>query len=471
MLFNSPTYVWFLPVVVVVYWMLRHRYRWALLLIASYYFYGSWDPRFLSLIVLSTMVDYVAALRMAATESDSGKKRWLWFSLLVNLSVLGVFKYANFFVDSAIVALDASGLSVPDFYVRIGVPVGISFYTFQTLSYTIDVYRGRLQPERHLGRFAVYVAFFPQLVAGPIERATSLLPQFVTRARIGLEDVQHGINRIAYGFFKKIVVADHLAVYVGNVFNDVAQAQALSIAIGTVFFAIQVYCDFSGYSDIAIGSARLFGIRLMNNFDRPYLVHSLRGYWRKWHISLSTWVRDYVYIPLGGSRSGLWQTAFNLVLSFTLVGLWHGPRWTYVLFGFCHGSYMTLERLARKRSEHLPVLLRNMVSTPLALTFIVGSLLLFCVETLPEARIAYGRLLVGPWRFTAKAFTGGLNHYDFKICLAVIGLLALSYLLPRKLHFKGRYGWLKNLFVAAVFIVLAITLNYNGQLEFFYFQF
>ena len=356
MLFNSLEFLLFLPTVFAAYWILnlwtdRPRGLQAqnlLLLIASYVFYGWWDWRFLSLIAFSTLVDFAVGLQIAKANArdisseanDSARsqtaKRWLWVSLAVNLGLLGYFKYANFFIENWIEAWSSVGVHMDPWSLKVILPVGISFYTFQTLSYSIDIYRRRLEPTKNLVEFAAFVSFFPQLVAGPIERASALLPQLQKRRVFETELGNSGARLILWGLMKKIALADTCAIYVNDIFGDHSHCSGLTLVIGAVLFAIQIYGDFSGYSDIAIGTARLFGIRLMTNFQSPYFSRDIADFWRRWHVSLSTWFRDYVYIPLGGSRVGTWKAVRNTFIIFLVSGFWHGANWTFVAWGALH---------------------------------------------------------------------------------------------------------------------------------------
>ncbi len=310
----------------------------------SYLFYAAWDWRFLGLIVFSTLLDYAAGLGIAAAHSQNRRRAWMLASVVGNLGVLGFFKYWNFFQENAAVLLNAIGLAPSSFTLTVLLPVGISFYTFQTMSYTLDVYARRMDPTRDLAAFAAYVAFFPQLVAGPIERARHLLPQFQTPRRITADALQRGVDLIAWGLFKKVVVADQLAPFVDAAFG-VERAHIALTAAATVAFGFQIYADFSGYSDIARGLARVLGFELMVNFNRPYIAKSLREFWRRWHISLSTWLRDYLYIPLGGGRATPPKTLRNLLITMALGGLWHGAAWHFALWGVWHGIGLALERM------------------------------------------------------------------------------------------------------------------------------
>jgi alginate O-acetyltransferase complex protein AlgI len=318
-------------------------YRWVLLLAASYYFYAAWAPQYLLWIVVSTLIDYIAAIQIARMPAGAARKGLLAFSIVANLALLFVTKYLGFFSDSLQALLNPLNVpyDVPVF--RVLLPVGISFYTFQTIGYTVDVYRGKVEPERHLGLFALFVSFFPQLVAGPIERAGKLLPQFRARRDVSASGVVDGLRLMLYGMFKKVVIADRLALYVNGVYDHPADYRGLPILLATLFFAIQIYCDFSGYSDIALGAAKVMGFDLTPNFRRPYFATSIAEFWRRWHISLSSWFRDYVYIPLGGNRVAKWRWYANLMIVFVASGLWHGANWTFVLWGALHGLYYLVE--------------------------------------------------------------------------------------------------------------------------------
>ncbi|MCG8320862.1 MAG: MBOAT family protein [Cytophagales bacterium] len=349
MLFNSLEFLVFFPMVIALYFAIPARYRWFMLLLASYYFYMSWRVEYIILIVISTVVDFYCGKKMAQLPEKSARKKYLYLSLVSNLGLLFLFKYFNFFSRSASRVfgyLNDSFLHwnvLHDTYtLKLLLPVGISFYTFQTLSYTIDVYNGKTNAESHLGKFALFVSFFPQLVAGPIERSSHLLPQFHKDYDFDYNRVKEGLLLMVWGFFKKLVIADRLAEYVNEVYNNVDRYDGFHNIVATYFFAFQIYCDFSGYSDIAIGSALIMGFSLMQNFRRPYFATNIREFWSRWHISLSTWFRDYLYIPLGGNRVIKWRWYYNLFVTFVVSGLWHGANWTFIVWGFLHGSYLVL---------------------------------------------------------------------------------------------------------------------------------
>jgi D-alanyl-lipoteichoic acid acyltransferase DltB (MBOAT superfamily) len=341
MLFNSLEFAVFLPVVFFLYWFCTAknlRLQNTLIVAASYVFYGWWDWRFLSIIFLSTLEDYFVALKIRNTSDERRRKMWLLTSIAVNLGFLGFFKYYNFFIDNFSAAFTLFGIrpNIPS--LNIILPVGISFYTFQTMGYTIDVYRRKLEPVKDFISFAAFVSFFPQLVAGPIERAANLLPQFQNKRVFEYEKAVNGMRQILWGLFKKIVVADNCAVYVNRIFENYQGQDGSTLLLAAVFFAFQIYCDFSGYSDIAIGTARLFGFNLMRNFNFPYFSRDIAEFWRRWHISLTTWFRDYVYIPLGGSRVPKAKVVRNTIIIFLVSGFWHGANWTFIVWGALHAA-------------------------------------------------------------------------------------------------------------------------------------
>jgi D-alanyl-lipoteichoic acid acyltransferase DltB (MBOAT superfamily) len=342
MLFNSIDFVIFLPIIFILYWFVTNKklkFQNFLIVISSYFFYGWWDWRFLSLILFSTLIDYSIGVKLSKEENISKRKILLWISILVNLGFLGFFKYYNFFLDNFVAAFSFFGTSIDAQGLNIILPVGISFYTFQTLSYTIDVYKKNLKPTKDFIAFAAFVSFFPQLVAGPIERATNLLPQFYKKRQFDYSKAVDGLRQILWGLFKKIVVADNCAHYANIIFNNSSEYSGSTLVLGSIFFTFQIYGDFSGYSDIAIGTSRLFGFNLKQNFAFPYFSRDIAEFWRRWHISLSTWFRDYLYIPLGGSRGGIWNKVRNVFIIFLVSGFWHGANWTYIIWGALNAIY------------------------------------------------------------------------------------------------------------------------------------
>lgn len=353
MLFNSLVFLVFFPIVFSIYWLLKDKrssQNW-ILLFASYVFYGWWDWRFLVLILMSSTVDFFVGAAIERQVNLKSKKLLLIVSLLFNLGLLGFFKYYNFFVESLTESLELVGFSPNLQTLSIILPVGISFYTFQTLSYTIDIYYGRIKPTKDVVSFFTFVAFFPQLVAGPIERASHLLPQFENKRVFNYADASKGFRLILVGFFKKVVIADTLAPVVDIIFNSPGDYSGAPLIFATLLFAIQIYCDFSGYSDIAIGLSRLMGFDLMTNFRQPYFAMSITDFWRRWHISLSTWFRDYVYIPLGGNKGTAFRAYYNVFITFLVSGLWHGANWTFIIWGAFHGVLLIIERITIKQRE------------------------------------------------------------------------------------------------------------------------
>lgn len=345
MLFNSLEFALFFPTVTILFFLIPHKFRWLLLLLASCFFYMFFKPIYILILILTIVIDYFAGIWIAKTENIRNRKRLLLLSIIANVGVLVVFKYFNFLVENINVVMNTLHTTGRIPILNIVLPIGLSFHTFQAMSYTIEVYRGNQKAEKHFGIYALYVMFYPQLVAGPIERPQNILHQFYEEKKIKYENIRSGLILMAWGFFKKCVIADRLAMFVGNVYGNVNEHHGIPVIIATVFFAVQIFCDFSGYSDIAIGSARCMGFDLMNNFDRPYLSTSISEFWRRWHISLSTWFRDYVYIPLGGNRVNKKRWYLNLMLVFLLSGIWHGANWTFMIWGLLHGGYLIVENI------------------------------------------------------------------------------------------------------------------------------
>ena len=360
MLFNSLEFLIFLPTVFLLYWFVFQknlRVQNLLLLISSYAFYGWWDYRFLSLIFLSTIVDYLVGLKIYDSDDKKKKKSYLWISILFNLGLLGFFKYFNFFIDSWIDLLGVIGYEQKSTWtLNVILPVGISFYTFQTMSYSLDIYHGKLKPTKDFISFAFFVSFFPQLVAGPIERASNLLPQILKNRGFKYKQGVQGLRLILYGMFKKVVIADSLAPHVDTIFENYAIFNGGVLLLGLIYFSFQIYCDFSGYSDIAIGTSKLFGFELMSNFKFPYFSRDIGEFWRRWHISLSTWFRDYLYIPLGGSKAGKWLSIRNIFIIFIVSGFWHGANWTFIMWGLIHAMLYIPLFLQGKNRQYTTVI-------------------------------------------------------------------------------------------------------------------
>ena len=362
MLFNSIDFAVFLPIVFALYWFVTNKslkMQNLLIIAASYLFYGWWDWRFLSLIIFSTLVDYAVGVGLSKQENQTKRKLLLWTSITVNLGFLGLFKYYDFFLENFISAFSLLGMPIQANSLNIILPVGISFYTFQTLSYSIDVYRRKLEPTKDFFAFAAFVCFFPQLVAGPIERATHLLPQFYSKRKFDYSLAVDGMRQILWGLFKKIVIADNCANYANIIFNNSEDYSGSSLALGAIFFTFQIYCDFSGYSDIAIGTSRLFGFDLMQNFNFPYFSRDIAEFWRRWHISLSIWFRDYLYIPLGGSRGGTWMKVRNTFIIFIVSGFWHGANLTFIVWGALNAVYFLPLLLTKNNRNHIDIVAKG----------------------------------------------------------------------------------------------------------------
>jgi len=356
MLFNSLHFALFLPVVFLLYWFAANgklKLQNTILLLSSLFFYGCWDRRFLLLLLFSIFLDYFSGIKIYDATSHRKKTLWLWLSILTNLALLAVFKYYNFFASSFAEGLSLLGLKTNTVTLEVILPLGISFYTFHGLSYVIDIYKDRIKPERNFINYSVFVSFFPLLVAGPIERATHLLPQLIKEREFNYSKAVDGLRQILWGLFKKIVIADTFAEYVNETFNPSANYSGSTLALGALLFAFQIYADFSGYSDIAIGTARLFGIDLLRNFAFPYFSRSIAEFWRRWHISLSSWFKDYLYIPLGGSKGGTWLKIRNTFLVFLVSGFWHGANWTFLAWGFLHALYIMPSILLNTNRNHL----------------------------------------------------------------------------------------------------------------------
>ena len=382
MLFNSLDFAVFLPIVFILYWFATQRnlrLQNALIVAASYVFYGWWDWRFLSLIIFSTMVDYSIGKRLKSEEKQGIRKLLLWSSIIVNLGFLGFFKYYNFFLDNFIAAFSFLGQEIHANSLNIILPVGISFYTFQTLSYTIDVYKKKLEPTEDFIAFSAFVCFFPQLVAGPIERATNLLPQFYKKRTFEYDKAADGLRQILWGLFKKVVIADNCAEYANLIFNNYQDYNGSTLLLGAIFFTFQIYGDFSGYSDIAIGISRLFGFNLMQNFATPYFSRDIAEFWRRWHISLSTWFRDYLYIPLGGSKGGTWIKVRNTFIIFLVSGFWHGANWTFIVWGGLNALYFLPLLLLKRNRTNLGVIAEGRILPSLKEFWQMGTTFLLTV--------------------------------------------------------------------------------------------
>lgn len=468
MTFDSPVFLIFLPLVVLIQWWLPHKWRKYWLLAASYFFYMYWNPALIVLLLFSTVVDYCCGRGMEAAEGNR-RKALLLVSIFVNLGLLFSFKYLDFFGETVngICALMGLSYRVPAF--NLILPVGISFYTFQTMSYTIDVYRGKIPAERNFVTFALYVSFFPQLVAGPIERAGALLPQLQAERSPSREDFAAGFQLLISGFFRKVVIADLCGRFVDRVYDAAAVVDGAAVAVATVLFAVQIYCDFAGYSEIAAGSARLMGVRLMRNFDRPYLSGSIREFWRRWHISLSGWFTDYIYIPLGGSRRGLKRQIYATLMVFAVSGLWHGARWTFVLWGLFHGVLLVFELLWQPKTQKFRLLRVGLTFCAVTLSWIFfrsGSL---------EQAFGFLSVLVQPWDFGRAWELLGMTSLDFLQLVLVLLHLPGLHALSRTMDDGERRAKLADISYVYYLMVIAcawlLRLESNAVSTFIYFQF
>ena len=433
MLFNSLHFLAFFPIVIIAYFIIPQKFRWILLLAASYYFYMCWKVDYIILILISTLIDYLCSNKMSKIESKAKRKKWLYLSIISNLGILFGFKYFNFFSENIQLIFNQYNIlyEVPFFNALL--PVGISFYTFQTLSYTIDVYNNKTQAQKHLGVFAVYVSFFPQLVAGPIERSNHLLPQFFEKHEFSYSRVKSGLQKMLWGFYKKIVIADNLAILVDGVYNNIDNYSGIALIVATIFFTFQIYCDFSGYSDIAIGSARVMGFELRENFKRPYFSKSIQEFWQRWHITLSSWFKDYLYIPLGGNRVIKWKWYYNIIITFLLSGLWHGANWTFIIWGGLHGSYLILAIIFKTRKNNISEkiksfspILNRLLDVSITFILVAFAWIFFRANNLTDALYVLNNIMpeLSEYSNFGTQFRGiGLYLNDIIKCLLLIILL------------------------------------------------
>lgn len=477
MLFNSLEYAIFLPLVFLFYWFVIHkslRLQNVFILIVSYIFYGWWDWRFLSLIIISSACDFIIGQSLAEKINYRKKKILLIISLLVNLGLLGVFKYFNFFVESLTSLFGELGIQTSFTTLNIILPVGISFYTFQTLSYTIDIYKGKIKPVTDPIPFFAFVAFFPQLVAGPIERAHNLLPQFQKEREFSLSNSLKGIKQIVYGLFKKIVIADSIAPLADQIFESYSDLPGSVLALGVFYFAIQIYCDFSGYSDIAIGTGRLLGFELMTNFRMPYFSESIREFWKRWHISLSTWFRDYLYIPLGGNRVNNFRHGLNIVLTFTISGLWHGANWTFIIWGFLHGIYYLLEKFIIKINIKTSTLINGIIKNLIKVIRVFKTFLLVCLAWIFFRSSTIEQSFDMLFRIISNFNLKGLTDFRTGL-LFVIPFLFYEFFLRNQEHGLSLGKLIKNkplrYMVYMFFSIIIIIFSSGDDKSFIYFQF
>jgi alginate O-acetyltransferase complex protein AlgI len=478
MLFNSIQFAFFLPIVFILYWFATNktlRLQNLLLLFSSYVFYGWWDYRFLFLLIFSTLLDYFTGLQMEKAQDRKSKKVWFWLSIIVNLGFLAFFKYYNFFITSFSDLIASFGFKANPWTLKIILPVGISFYTFHGMSYVIDIYYDRIKPTKKFIDYALFVSFFPLLVAGPIERATHLLPQIQRKRIFDYSMAVDGLRQILWGLFKKIVIADNCATYANDVFNNSHGQNGSTLLLGAMFFAIQIYGDFSGYSDIALGVAKLFGIELLRNFAFPYFSRDIAEFWRRWHISLTTWFRDYVYIPLGGSRGSTFIKIRNTFIIFLLSGFWHGANWTFIVWGFLNAIYFVPLLLLKK----------NRIYTN---TVAEGKLLPSIKESL-QMLITFFLTTVAWIFFRARSIKDGIEYLQgvfsksalrtpqippISLCIFVALFFITEWLQRNKQH-ALQFDGLKIPRVISwsiYYCIIVITILFGGQQqEFIYFQF
>lgn len=487
MLFNSIQFLFFFALVIAIYFSIPFRFRWVLLLAASYYFYLSTKTKFIVFILLSTLITYYAGVQMGKKGSKPERKKFLLLGLLFNIGLLFVSKYYNFFGDSLTFLFThfQMGYKIPALHLLL--PIGISFYTFKSLSYCIDVYRGDQPPEKHLGHFALYVAFFPQLLAGPIERATTFLPQLYQEFDFDYQRVTRGLKLMLWGFFQKMVIADNLAVFVDSVYSHPTQYQGMSLLMAAFFYSFQIYCDFSGYSDMAIGAAQVLGYKTMGNFNRPYFSKSIPEFWRRWHISLSTWLRDYLYIPLGGNRVSIPRWYFNLFFVLLICGLWHGANWTFVVWGGLHGLYLVISSLTQNvrgriyKTIGLDKVPRLHSSVKTLVTFSLVSLawIFFRAQSISDAIYVLSHLFTG-WGeifnpdVLMKMPLWDSSRFEWITGLVSIGVLILVEWGERRRSMveiiSAKPAWIR--WPAYYFVLLSILLfGHFGTKQFIYFQF
>lgn len=482
MLFNSINFALFLPIVFILYWYVANKkvtHQNFLLLAASYFFYACWDWRFLFLLMFSTVLDYYTGIKMHESSTTRMRKVWLWISIVINLGFLAVFKYYNFFSDSFAELLDGIGFQANIGSLNVILPVGISFYTFHGLSYVIDIYKKRINPERNFVDYSVFVSFFPLLVAGPIERATHLLPQIQRERKFDYANAVDGLRQILWGLFKKIVIADNCAEFANVIFANPDQHSGSALLLGALFFTFQIYCDFSGYSDIALGTARLFGVELLRNFAYPYFSRDIAEFWRRWHISLSSWFRDYLYVPLGGSRGGIWMKVRNTFIIFIVSGFWHGANWTFIMWGFLNALFIMPSIVFGTNRNNLEIVamgrnwpsLRELWAMTTTFFLTVLAWIFFRSESISFA-VKYIRKIFSASFFENPYFSGISNS------VPIVGIIMVFLLI----EWRGResqyaianfaINWSTPRRWAAYFaIILAIIIFMGKEQQFIYFEF
>ena len=477
MYFNSFSFIAFLCIVFIFYWLVvgtSKQYQNFVLIVASYFFYACWDWRFLFLLIFSTLLDFLTGIQIERSKNLKWSKMWFWFSIFINLGFLSVFKYYDFFATSFSSLLDNFGVYSSPILLNLILPVGISFYTFHGLSYVIDVYHKRIKAENNFVDYALFVSYFPLLVAGPIERATHLLPQVKAKRIFDFELAKQGVFQIIWGLIKKIVIADTCATYANAIFDHYPSMNSLSLLLGAVYFAFQIYGDFSGYSDIALGVSKLFGIQLLKNFDYPYFSRDIAEFWRKWHISLSSWFRDYVYIPLGGSRGSIWIKIRNLLAIFLLSGFWHGANWTFLVWGLLNALYYlpSMLRGYNRKNSDLVVLKWDMNSFKtffyicVTFAFTCFAWIFFRSKSVFDA-FQYIKRIVTSKTFELQYLEN--ERYNAEVLLLLFTFVIIEWFSRKKIEpFSGTYQWVKIALGIASILALGTFSNYKS---FIYFQF
>lgn len=478
MLFNSLNFAIFLPIVFLLYWFATKenlKLQNILLLVSSYFFYACWDWRFLFLLIFSTLLDYFTGIKMSDAKNQNLKKFWFWLSISVNLGFLGVFKYYNFFAESFASALDNIGLHVNPWTLKVILPVGISFYTFHGLSYVIDIYKDRIKAEKNFIDYSVFVSFFPLLVAGPIERATHLLPQIRKKRTFDYSKAVDGLRQILWGLFKKVVIADQCAEYANQIFNNSADYSGSTLVLGAIFFTFQIYGDFSGYSDIALGTARLFGIDLLRNFAFPYFSRDIAEFWRRWHISLSSWFKDYLYIPLGGSKGGMWMKIRNTFIIFLVSGFWHGANWTFIIWGFLNALYIMPSIIFNTNRNNLEIVakgkylpnLKDLLSIGITFCLTVFAWIFFRAENIGHA-ISYISEVFSSSLFTIPEVR------PLSLTLLIMFFVLIEWIGREEQYAIAQIGikWSRPIRYAMYYTIIIAIFWFDGkEQQFIYFQF
>jgi len=488
MLFNSISFALFLPIVFILYWFTANKslkFQNLLLLVASYFFYSCWDWRFLFLLVFSTLLDYYTGIKMSDAKNKNTKKFWFWLSIGVNIGFLGVFKYYNFFAHSFSDAVSHLGFHLNPWTLKVILPVGISFYTFHGLSYVIDIYKGRIKAEKNFIDYSVFVSFFPLLVAGPIERATHLLPQIQKERNFDYSKAVDGLRQILWGLFKKVVIADQCAEYANMIFNNHSHGYSGStLVLGAIFFTFQIYGDFSGYSDIALGTARLFGIELLRNFAFPYFSRDIAEFWRRWHISLSSWFRDYLYIPLGGSKGGTWMKVRNTFIIFLVSGFWHGANWTFIVWGLLNALFIMPSIIFNKNRNNLDIVaqgkffpsLKELVTMGITFGLTVFAWIFFRAENMAYATTFILDMFAGLRSKGTYVQTISLIRTDigYGVFISVAIFMMIEWIGREQQYAIANFGlkWPKYVRWLAYYVIVISIFYYSGsEQQFIYFQF